>query len=183
MINFLIVDNFYIDPNSVREFALSQEFSTYGNYPGVRTGSCSEPYFSSIKQYFETNIVKTPISFWPDGYNTAFQLTTKNDKTWIHHDCTQWAAVVYLTPDAPVESGTGIYRHKESKVFLHDSNQPIDYNEHPINESDWEMVAFAGNVFNRLVLYNGMFYHRSVIPGFGDTKNTSRLFQTFFFDT
>jgi hypothetical protein len=183
MINFLIVDNFYIDPNSVREFALSQEFSVYGNYPGVRTESCAEPYFSNIKEYLETNILKTKINFWPTGYNTAFQITTENDRTWIHHDCTKWAGIVYLTPDAPTESGTGIYRHKKSKVFLYESTDTIDYNHSSLDEKEWELVGFAGNVFNRLVLYNGMLYHRSVLPGFGTCKHTGRLFQTFFFDT
>ena len=41
----------------------------------------------------------------------------------------------------------------------------------------------AGNVYNRLVLYRGKeLYHSSILPGFGDTLETSRLTQTFFFD-
>ena len=36
--NVIIVDDFYgIDPMIPRNFALSQEFSEYGNYPGQRT--------------------------------------------------------------------------------------------------------------------------------------------------
>jgi hypothetical protein len=182
MIDFLIVDNFYIDPIAVRDFALTQNFDVVGNYPGKRTQSCSEPFFSNIKQYIESNIIKTPITYWPTEYNTSFQITTEESKTWIHHDCTRWAGVIYLTPNAPIESGTGIYRHKESKIFLHQSNSPIDYNEAAIIEKDWELIAFCGNIFNRLVIYNGMLYHRSVLPGFGTCKQTGRLFQTFFFD-
>ena len=37
--SLLITDNFYHDPDRVRQFALSQEFNTTGNYPGSRTVS------------------------------------------------------------------------------------------------------------------------------------------------
>jgi hypothetical protein len=47
----------------------------------------------------------------------------------------------------------------------------------------WEQVNFVGNIYNRLVVYRGSMYHRSVLPGFGTDKYTGRLFQTFFFDT
>ena len=36
-VNTLIVDDFYVNPNEVREFALSQDFKVEGNYPGQRT--------------------------------------------------------------------------------------------------------------------------------------------------
>ena len=42
--------------------------------------------------------------------------------------------------------------------------------------------TFCGNIFNRLVLYEGTYYHRSKVPGFGTDKYSGRLFQTFFFD-
>jgi len=47
-------------------------------------------------------------------YNGAFQYTTSRDRTWIHNDgWNNWAGVLYLTPNAPVNSGTGIYRFKD----------------------------------------------------------------------
>ena len=36
-LNLVVVDDFYDNVNEVREFALTQEFSVEGNYPGVRT--------------------------------------------------------------------------------------------------------------------------------------------------
>ena len=33
--NIIIVDDFYNNPDQVREFALSQEFDVTGNYPGA----------------------------------------------------------------------------------------------------------------------------------------------------
>ena len=45
------------------------------------------------------------------------------------------------------------------------------------------MNIAVGNVYNRLVAYRGkMLYHSSIVPGFGNSLETSRLTQTFFFD-
>ena len=49
--------------------------------------------------------------------------------------------------------------------------------------NNWEQVDFIGNIFNRLVVYRGSLFHRSVLPGFGKDKEPGRLFQTFFFNT
>ncbi len=178
---FIISDNFYQDPHDVRKVALSWDFCVQGNYPGMRTASCTGAYRDSIKASFE-KIIGEKITHWPEEYNTAFQYTTKDSKTWVHHDTTEWAAVVYLTPNAPLNSGTAIYRHKETGIFQHHEGL-LDFNEEKNEQSEWEIIAEAGNVFNRLVLYKGSYYHRSVVPGFGETKYNGRLFQTFFFST
>ena len=54
------------------------------------------------------------------------------------------------------------------------------------NKSDFKSSIIAnisvGNVYNRMVAYRGKtLYHRSILPGFGTTLETSRLTQTFFF--
>ena len=38
-VNLIVVDNFYDNPDQVREFALAQQFEVRGNYPGLRTKS------------------------------------------------------------------------------------------------------------------------------------------------
>ena len=48
--------------------------------------------------------------------------------------------------------------------------------------SKWNEIIRVSNVFNRLVMYRGEYYHRSVLPGFGDNQYNGRLFQTFFFN-
>jgi hypothetical protein len=67
-----------------------------------------------------------------------------------------------------------------------DRNDPkTDYNSsaEDINEVDkWEPIIQVSNIFNRLVIYRGEYYHRSMLPGFGDSKYNGRLFQTFFFN-
>lgn len=178
---FIIQDGFYNNPEQVRDYALGLDFSVSGNYPGLRTEPYPEPYFTNMKLALE-QILNKKITFWEAGYNTAFQYTTEESRTWTHYDATQWAAVVYLTPDAPMESGTGIYRHKETGIYQHKAGQ-IDFNNTPHSEDEWELFDYCANVFNRIVVYEGTLYHRSRLPGFGKTKYDGRLFQTFFFNT
>jgi hypothetical protein len=182
----IIFDNFYQNPDEIREYALGLDFNVKGNYPGARTtpeGSIQRDY---LKQYFEEHIVKQKITTWDSEYNTSFQFTTEKDTTWVHHDSvTNWAAVLYLTPDAPIESGTGIYKNIESGVYLHSPDNTIDYND---NEdcrdlTKWKLIDQCANIYNRLFVYNANLYHRSIVPGFGKDKEDGRLFQTFFFNT
>jgi hypothetical protein len=182
---FIIKDGFYSDPMSVRANALAMDYGTTGNYPGFRTAALTHDavYFNNMKDVF-SELVGEEITYWPAEYNTAYQYTTKDSKTWTHHDNTTWAAVIYLTPNAPKEAGTAIYRNKHSGIYRYEpeSLEP-DYNEVSHKEEDWEILDQASNVFNRLVLYHGSLYHRSVVPGFGNSKYDGRLFQTFFFST
>ena len=192
-VNVIITDNFYQDPDSVREFALSQEFGTTGNYPGNRTES-----FLDDDLKFHINRLVSPhageVTNWGGEYTGAFQLTTSADRTWIHSDqTTNWAGVCYLTPNAPHTGGTGLFRHKETGYYksptdeygnLADYESPEmlplvnDYQDY----TKWDMVDVVGNVYNRLVLYRGNIFHAS-LDYFGHDMETGRLFQTFFFDT
>lgn len=196
-VNVLVVDNFYQDPYSVREFALSQDFDVIGNYPGLRTKS-----FLDDDLKYHINQIVSPhageVIYWADEgedtYTGAFQIATASDRTWIHADqTTGWAAVCYLTPDAPVSGGTGLFRHKETGMYKspRDKNgQRVQYDHdlmEPLNNdfqdyTKWERVDTIGNVFNRLVLYRGDIFHAS-LDYFGHDMETGRLFQTFFFST
>lgn len=178
---FIIKDGFYANPYEVRDYALSLDFKVEGNYPGKRTNILAEPYFTALKEELE-KILNKKISYWPTDYNTSFQITTEKSTTWTHYDKTQWAAVCYLTPRAPIEAGTAIFRHKKEGIYQHRPGQ-IDFNEEPHTPEDWEVLDFCGNIFNRIVIYEGSLYHSSKVAGFGSDKYDGRLFQTFFFDT
>jgi hypothetical protein len=184
--SLLIFDNFYSNPTQVRDFALSLPYNVSGNYPGMRTNVMTGEHNSNAKALFE-RILGKKINWWPEQYNTSFQYTTSKDSTWIHHDPTNWAAVLYLTPDAPLEAGTAIYRNKETKISMYDPKNPVtEYNNKTDEITDlnkWEPIVQVSNIFNRLVMYRGEYYHRSMLPGFGDSVYNGRLFQTFFFNT
>ncbi len=182
-----IIDDFYNNPDEVRENALKLDFSVGGNYPGLRTKPEPIEQREYIKSWFE-QIMNKQITHFDGGYNTAFQFTKEEDNTWIHHDDTTWAGVLYLTPNPPIESGTALYRHKETGISMwdgvKDSDSDFNYSEEDTtDQSKWDRLVTIGNVYNRLILYRGFYYHRSDLPGFGKDKYDGRLFQPFFFDS
>jgi len=186
-----IIDDFYENPDQVREQALKMRYfkAGHGNYPGVRTDPVS-PHDSEVtKNYIQNHILKEQITWWPSEANTAFQYTIETDTSWIHHDATTWAAVCYLTPNAEKEAGTAIFRHKETGThWWNPDDDSTDFNQskglgNPMNNDLWETITEVSNVYNRLVLYRGNMYHSSMKPGFGDCLENGRLFQTFFFNT
>lgn len=188
--NSLTIDNFYANPMDVREFALRQEFKVRGNYPGQRT----ESFLTDATKKTLRDILYPfagEITDWGGEYTGSFQYTTASDRSWIHADSTtDWAAVCYLTPDAPVSAGTGIFRHKQTGWMNFDYKREHDEEymrqSPPCHDSQdytkWEMVDRVGNVFNRLIMYRADNYHVS-LDYFGKDMYDGRLFQVFFFNT
>ena len=187
----LITDQFYNDVDAVREFALQQDFSVKGNYPGNRTISfLNESVKETIESIIEPHAGK--VIYWSeDQYTGAFQYTTSRERSWIHADqTTDWAGVCYLTPNAPHTAGTGIFRHKETGLIRAPKNEDGSLNRELMDYigkdsqdmTKWDLVDVVGNVYNRLVLYRGDLFHMS-LDYFGTDLYDSRLFQTFFFTT
>jgi hypothetical protein len=177
-LDLMIIDNFYNNPDAVRAFALTQEFNVVGNYPGKRTQSFLTEDVKQCIQHWMNFAGK--ITTWHEhsGYSGAFQYATAQDRTWIHCDHTSmWAGVCYLTPDAPLSSGTAMYRHKESGEWRAPENLHEGY-----DYTKWDKVDSIGNKYNRLILYRGDLFHAS-LDYFGKNLYDGRLFQTFFFDT
>jgi hypothetical protein len=177
-LELMIIDNFYQDPDSVRNYALSQPFDITGNFPGART----RPYLpADVKagiSHWMSSVGEITHWFEEDGYTGSFQLATAMDRTWIHSDHHNiWAGVCYLTPDAPHTGGTGLYRHKETKQHkrLNSDHEGYDYTK-------WDLFDKIGNKYNRLIIYRGDLFHAS-LDYFGNNSETGRLFQTFFFNT
>lgn len=183
----MVADGFYNDPKRIRAFALNQEWNVTGNFPGVRTRSFLD---DEMKEMFQSFVGPWggKVIYWGSyeedgqGYSGAFQMCTAVDRTWIHSDSgTNWAAIVYLTPDAPLSAGTAFYKHKESGNYTKESDD--DVSDHDGNDyTKWEMTDYVANKFNRMILYNSKLYHAS-LDYFGNNKNNGRLFQTFFFKT
>jgi hypothetical protein len=176
-----IVDNFYNDPNTVRDIALSMEFvEDLRYYKGLRS---TKPYRSQdIKSFFET-IIGEPITNWEGhGFNGCFQITTAEDPQVYHCDMQKWAAMVYLTPNAPYDSGTRLHIHKETGLF-NGTQQEIGqaFAGGFYDSTKFDTLAMAGNVFNRLVIMDARNIH-SAGTYFGNSRETGRLVQLFFFD-
>jgi len=187
-----VVDNFYEDPYQIRDFALQQAYYEGEGAVGMRTRK--QFLFGGLKQQFESIMGIQIQDHTPDGYgwydsgiNGRFQSCKAGTPSVFHCDSQKWAAVIYLTPDAPPTGGTSFYRHKETKIH---HNSQIDWSTDIGNKvfnqktfldgSPYEMVDTVGNVFNRLVIFDGGLIH-SGINYFGWDLESSRLFHIFFF--
>lgn len=188
-----VVDNFYEDPHAVREFALQQTYFPGEGAVGHRTRK--QFLFDGLRETFE-DIIKIKIPDhtedgygWHDeGINGRFQYCPAGTPSVFHCDRQAWAAVIYLTPDAPPQSGTSFFRHKETKIF-HNSQINWEagdglkvFNQQTfLDGTPYEMVDTVGNIFNRLVIFDGRLIH-SGVNYFGWSMETSRLFHIFFFN-
>ena len=174
--SILIMDNFYKNPEEVRNFALLQKFDITGNFPGFRTKSYLTP---EVKKTIEYLLI--PYSNYPNineymdyHYNGCFQYNTARDRSWIHKDnYNNCAGIIYLTPDAPLSSGTNFYKFYKENI---DTDITDKYSQ---DVTKWNQCDSIGNKFNRLILFNSNQFHISN-DYFGSEMNNGRLIQLFF---
>jgi hypothetical protein len=198
----ICVDNFFDDPQAVRDLAFSLDFSEGGKkYPGKRTKLLHEvapEYFN----YFCRRLMGVFYDFrkfdnisW--NIFTGFQLTTpyKNDdcvidKGWIHRDDnTFFAGVIYLTPEANLDTGTSIFdpkiigqdpinRDKKEKLFATNvADQEIKQALEENNNKFIKTIEFK-NVYNRMIAFGGEKFHGA--DSFSNDNTEQRLTQVFF---
>jgi hypothetical protein len=178
--SYVVVDNFYANPDLVREFALTCNFKYHNTHKGKRTEICYR--FDGLQERFEQIIGKKIINWENYGTNGCFQYCVCGDQLVYHCDMQQYAGVLFLTPDAPVNAGTCLLRS------IHTKKMKVPHEEHAIvfkngflDRNEFEVVDVIGNIYNRLVLFDSQHIH-AAMEYFGNTKETGRLFQLFFFD-
>lgn len=180
-----VVDNFYVDPDAIRKFALEQDYHQGGigrGYIGRRT--FKQFLFPGLKEEFE-KIMNRKIVRWEEhGMNGRFQYSMEGEPLVYHCDDQTWAGMLYLTPDAPPEAGTSTYAKKGTDIRhkTHpDIMQCFRGGSQNLDRTIFEPVDVIGNVYNRLVIFNAGYIH-SASQYFGFNKENCRLWQMFFFD-
>ncbi len=171
----MIIDNFFADPDAIRQRALSFDFHDSDWYteklgkketwPGLRTASLHEIWpelLSELMNQVLSGILRLP----PCDYRAAssFQICYASDgDSWVHTDdgAYQMAGLIYLTPNPAPNSGT----------ILYEQGKDDNHRERDI----------IGNVYNRLIIYNSQTLHKSNVY-FGDSKETGRMTLPFFVD-
>ena len=95
--SFIVVDNFYKDPDAIRNYALCQNFK---DSPAFHKGKrCLHPAFrfDGLKERFET-ILGINIKDWHKyGTNGCFQYCMAGDQAVYHTDTQQYAGVLFLS--------------------------------------------------------------------------------------
>lgn len=190
--DIIVVNDFYNDPDLVRNFAIKNiGFQSSDYHRGKRS---KERYIiDGTMEKFESIIGRKIINWNYDGYaNGMFQYCTSTDPIVYHVDSQNYAAMVYLTPNAPLNSGTSFFK---SKITGATAFETIDdrYDEYDktfrgiskdlnfYDKTQFELIDTVGNVYNRLVLFNAKAIHAAA-EYFGDSIETARFFHLFFFD-
>lgn len=187
------MDGFYEKPDQIREIALSKDFheSTYHKGKSTR----EQFLFPGLKERFEELLGRKIVKWQEHGRNGVFQYCVAGDTLVYHSDLQSYAGVVFLTPDAPPQSGTTFYRSREfgldhcpsddeaRAMGFQNAGEMVRrmYGGRLLDRTAWEKVDEIGNVYNRLALWNGNRVH-SASEYFGSTKEDGRLFHIFFFD-
>jgi FkbM family methyltransferase len=192
--NLIVVDNFYTNPNKIREYALSLSYEPPENHGAVGYRCQSgRKIQDGTKELFEKLLHKSipdgnNVGEWNYSTNGCFQWCDAKVPIVYHADTQQYAGIIYLTPDAPTNSGTSFLRHKKYKIRNNEIfsksdwyQSDLNYNEPHLDKTQWEIVDSIGNVYNRLVIFDAHYIH-AVTEYFGEDINNSRLFQLFFFN-
>jgi len=179
--SLFVVDNFYQDPNSIREYALTLEFVEDLRYfKGLRSREAYRPKI--LKECFE-KIIGQKIHNWDDhGFNGVFQITNAQDPQVYHYDSQKWAGIIYLTPNAPLKSGTRLHKSILTGARNRDEENidaSFDYGFY--DSTKFDTVDDVGNIYNRLIIMDAKNIH-SAGPYFGQNKENGRLIHLFFFD-
>jgi hypothetical protein len=186
----VVVDNFYSDPDWVRNYAMNNlEFNPSGYHKGQR--SSDRFILNGTKEKFE-EILGRKITNWnhPSYANGIFQYCTSQDPIVYHVDSQTYAAMVYLTPDAPLQTGTATYKSKITGATRFDETRGDDYfntfkglsnNMNFYDSTTYEVVDTVANVYNRLVMFDSKTIHAAT-GYFGDAIENARFFHLFFFD-
>jgi hypothetical protein len=203
------VDDFYPDPDIVREFALKQQFNKplKGFWPGLRTYPIHEldadffKYFTSkffgLFYNFEQEIDIT----WK--VKSFFQLIPplSNDKDsafnegLIHRDAGLAAGIIYLNPNPNPDTGTSLFHPKKDRLpSILDNRfrenlyigEEVDHEEYKklLNEhnSKFEESVTFKNKYNRLIAYDSEVFHKANSYYTGNNSEP-RLIQVFFIET
>lgn len=191
--HILIIDDFYKNPDEIKVQALAQKFEEDERfYKGKRS-----PYkhlLPYVKEEFERLLGVTITDWLGQPMNGIFQITSGNDPLVWHSDNQDYAAAVYLTPDAD-DMGTSFWRDKKygcrrppNHPMEEDKRQMANedemqnmcneiYSEYNLTHPDnWGLVDKVGAVYNRLVLWDAKLIHSA--SQYGDKE---RLVQLFFF--
>ena len=113
--------------------------------------------------------------------NGCFQYCTAENKAVYHIDEQTYAGIIYLTPNAPAQTGTSFYKSKiTNRMKLHNDHDIVFENGY-YDSTKFELIDTVGNVYNRLILFDSKIIHAAPVY-FGNTMENGRLFQLFFFD-
>ena len=195
-IPIVYIDNFYKNPDMVRDLTLKSPSSTDPRLLGGVTGSRIAQFFNfrhifpiwveiaegvfglkkEEQERFEAAMFSTPFTV---------NVTQSDIRPNLPHidlpsvDSRGWAGLIYLNTDDECKGGTGFYTYKGQQV---NPKQDGLWKEGDVCDSvgPWELMHLAEMKYNRMIMYPATVMHRPYDkPGFFE-GDTYRLVQVFF---
>lgn len=193
--NLTIIDGFFQEPEVIRQFALSHDFTQAPEfdghtYPGF--APIKDPRFTAALERRLADAIGSEVKVkmgafvaGKEGFST---------QQWIHSDnsCASFAGVCYLF-DKPT-FGTMFWRHQETGAHglqshrsalkdVDDTEFVERLREEGRDFDAWHRTDYADSRFNRLIFYpTDRFHSRWPETAFGDAPENCRLTLAFFFD-
>ena len=160
-----VIDNFFDNPDEIRNYALNLEYRPPNNegWLGYRCFTINENLSKTITEKIHKVI---PESNHIDPFYYCFHYSLEStketapynfDEYKIHPDFCDFAGIIYLYPNPPIQTGTSFF------------------------SEDKKLVYSIENRYNRLIYYSARTLHGPT-DLFGTTKENSRLVITFFSD-
>tara|TARA_R100001460_G_scaffold60466_1_gene100513 strand:- start:164 stop:781 length:618 start_codon:yes stop_codon:yes gene_type:complete len=197
--NIIVLDDFYSNPNEIREFALNSSYPDPGDkytYPGKN--SRDNFYPDELHNRFE-QILNRKLT--PAEVNGYFRLSLETDshKQDVHVDPSwEFGAVCYLNPPEQVvdEGGTSFWIHNKTKMETCPANdEQSKYHGYSsakeawwttvygegLDRSKWTRYLLSPMKYNRIVIFRTNLWH-SHNYNFGTNLQNGRLVQLFFFN-
>ena len=179
MLKYMVVDDFYTNPDIIREQALKLDYKVPTDklgYTGLQaqTWQNKQDYLQRLK-----TVMLNPHITCPDRWNGVFRMNTEKSETtgnaMVHTDINELTAVVYLGKEK--YDGTTFYRTKEHGFrSLSEMNASVKTREGALellaelkqnyrNPDYWILDEAVAYKYNRLVVINGDFFHAPGIVG------------------
>lgn len=202
--SLIVIDNFYEDPEAVRQLALAQAWyrkpgATYPGREAVVPERDWEPERARLRAEID-EAVDAPCPKSPAFPQGKFRLAMAADETTrvdrVHVDQQRWSAIVYLTPDEHCRGGLALYRHRprssttwDERWFIKNHSDilrlPPDERRAQILEffrdpEQFEQIGLVPMAYNRAILLMAHVFHGTGVA-FGDSPERGRLTQDFEF--
>ena len=168
----IVKDNFFENPNEIRELALNHKYIAHQDFPGIVgwkgfRGDVTTHTHPELVEYMQKKIAelnpkladkKIALHFHYCLEKTKAECIPSFEEIKLHKDFSNWAGIVYLTPNADPNAGTMLCSDDQSQTNL------------------------VENIYNRFVLYPSDILH-GTNDLFGTDINDGRMTLTIFIES
>jgi hypothetical protein len=197
---FHVVDNFYPNPDKVRQKALDMPYTEAEDLVGWRTQAYHprgikrriEKAFGVRIKYWEQDL--TAIESCNGVFFGAWAKGKRAETVGVHYDePVSWMMfLIYLTPGAPYDTGTSFWQHRKTGLIASPTRKDAERLGVSLEEllailerdsqrpKCWREIDRIGNINNRAVIFTSVLLHCAT-RHFGSDHLNGRLYQSFHF--